>query len=362
MALRGNPRAAHQQIAPRQECPPPAQRTAHRARLTDGELTCETTVQFSGWFARRGTGIWDGPNSERTEVVGFGPLIGFLLMGRWDGGQLSEQQAELARTWLGTPSLIADLSWGQVDTKVLHVSTRDRTVIVKAAGPDNHHIGREITAHESYTSPLVASGRAGGLLRSSRQLNLLVLDYLDGDLVEGTGEELAESAHAQAGELLKLLHGQESRIDDQYEFRVTAKSLAWLDRKHRIDPEVEREARQRLTEYRPLPIVVVPTHGDWQPRNWISENGELRAIDFGRFDFRPAATDLCRLAVQQWRKNATLEATFLAGYGGDPRSEVVWRMDLLREAIGTAVWAHLVGDEMFEAQGHQMLSQSLQRF
>jgi thiamine kinase-like enzyme len=301
-------------------------------------------------------------NIEGTEVVVFDPLIGSLVMGRWDGGQLSEQQAELARTWLGAPSLIADLSWGQMDTKVLHVSTRDRTVIVKAAGPDNHHIGREITAHKSYTSPLVARGRAGRLLHSNRQLNLLVLEYLEGELVEGTGEELAESAHAQAGELLKLLHGQENRIDDQYEFRVTAKSLAWLDRKHQIDPEVEREARQRLIEYRPLPIELVPTHGDWQPRNWISENGELRAIDFGRFDFRPAATDLCRLAVQQWQKYPMLEAAFLGEYGGEPRTEVVWRMDLLREAIGTAVWAHLVGDELFEAQGHQMLSQSLQHF
>lgn len=171
--------------------------------------------------------------------------IGFLPMERWDHGHLSRQQAELAETWLGAPSLIADLSWGQVDTKVLRVSTGDGTVIVKAAGPDNHHIAREITAHESYTSPLVTRGRAGRLLHSSRQLNLLVLEYLEGDLVDGTAEELTESAHSQAGELLNLLHGRQSRADDQYEFRMTAKSLAWLDRKHRIDPEVEREALRR---------------------------------------------------------------------------------------------------------------------
>ena len=33
----------------------------------------------------------------------------------------------------------------------------------------------------------------------------------------------------------------------------------------------------------------------------------------------------------------------------------------LREGIGTAVWAHEVGDEVFEAQGHQMLADTLAR-
>ena len=31
----------------------------------------------------------------------------------------------------------------------------------------------------------------------------------------------------------------------------------------------------------------------------------------------------------------------------------------LLEAIGTAVWAHQVGDEVFEAQGHRMISDVL---
>src|SRR5687767_4673361 len=105
-------------------------------------------------------------------------------MGQWDAGRLSEQQAQLARMSLGTPEVISDLSWGQADTKVLHVRTHDRRVIVKAGGPDNHHIGREITAHESYTGPLVASGRVGRMLHSSRNSNVLVLEYLEGELVE----------------------------------------------------------------------------------------------------------------------------------------------------------------------------------
>jgi hypothetical protein len=281
---------------------------------------------------------------------------------RWDGGRLSAQQAELVMSWLGAPEFIADLSWGQMDTKVLQVHVGCSRMIVKAAGPDNHHIGREISAHSSYTRPLVGQGQAGRLLYSSRELNLLVLEYLDGELLEGTGGELAEDIHVQAGELLKLLHVQARRLDEEYEFCATAKAISWLDRPHRIEPQVEREVRCRLAEYLPQAIDVVPTHGDWQPRNWLSDQGRVKAIDFGRFDFRPAATDLCRLAVQQWQKEPALEAAFLRGYGDDPRSRTVWRMDLLREAVGTAVWAHLAGDGAFESQGHRMLHQALRNF
>jgi Ser/Thr protein kinase RdoA (MazF antagonist) len=60
----------------------------------------------------------------------------------------------------------------------------------------------------------------------------------------------------------------------------------------------------------------VPTHGDWHPRNWIVDDaGVVRAIDLGRADLRPAATDLLRLSSRELRGDPTLEAAFLDGYG-----------------------------------------------
>jgi len=47
------------------------------------------------------------------------------------------------------------------------------------------------------------------------------------------------------------------------------------------------------------------------------------------------------------------------GYGNDPREPAAWRSTLLREAIGTAVWAYLVGDRAFDEQGHRMIARSL---
>lgn len=279
--------------------------------------------------------------------------------GQWDGGLLGPEQSKLAESWLEAPQLVADLSWGLVDTKVLHVHSPAGPVIVKAGAPANHHLAREIAAHKAFTRPLVEQGRAARVLHAEPRANVLVMEYLDGLLVEGTPAEQAPDTYVQAGRLLKLLHGQETRTDGSYEARATSAALAWLERDHRIDSEIDQEARRRLAGYRPQATAVVPTHGDWQPRNWLIHRGEVRIIDFGRFAFRPAATDLCRLAVQQWRGQPELEQAFLAGYGADPRSEAAWRIALLREAIGTAVWAFQVGDEAFENQGHRMLREAL---
>jgi hypothetical protein len=82
-------------------------------------------------------------------------------------------------------------------------------------------------------------------------------------------------------------------------------------------------------------------------------------IDFGRADLRPAYTDLTRLAAQDFRRNPALERAFLDGYGADPREPASWHRQQVREAVGTTVWARLVGDEKFEAQGHRMIAEAL---
>jgi hypothetical protein len=63
--------------------------------------------------------------------------------------------------------------------------------------------------------------------------------------------------------------------------------------------------------------------------------------------------------VRQFARNPALETAFLDGYGSDPRTPDLWRILLLREAIGTAVWAYQVGDERFEQEGHRMIENVL---
>ena len=254
------------------------------------------------------------------------------------------------------------MSWELVDTVVLDVDSEHGRVVVKAAGPNNHHIGREITAYQGFTDCLARTGHAAQLLHEDRAANLLVIQYLDGSLVEGSDAEHSPETHCQAGRLARTFHHQAERPDPDWDASAVAKSLFWLDKPHRIDPQHASRLRSILTEHQPQAVVVVPTHGDWQPRNWLVDAGTIKVIDFGRFAWRPAISDFCRLAAQQWRRDPRLEDAFFAGYGGDPRIPDQWRMLAIHEAIGTAVWAHQVGAERFESQGHRMIAEALELF
>lgn len=262
-------------------------------------------------------------------------------------------------TWFPGVCLLNDLSWNLVDTAVLEVARGQPRYVVKAAGPSNHHIGREIEAYESATGVWACQDRAPRLVHSDRSLNLLVTEYLEGFLVEGSDAEYEAATYLQAGQLLRTFHQQAARIDARYEATATAKTMAWLKTRHRIEESRTEKVRAILAAYRPEPVVIVPTHGDWQPRNWLMNGSELRIIDFGRFEFRPAISDFCRLAVQQWRSSPELQTAFFEGYGSDPRDSEAWNMMLLREAVSTAVWAFQVGEQEFEKQGHRMLGEAL---
>lgn len=188
-----------------------------------------------------------------------------------------------------------------------------------------------------------------------------VLDtrYLPGELVTGTSAQDEPSTYRQAGELLRLLHGQLAVADDGYERAADARALRWLAGPHRIAPDVEQRLRETIAGWPTSAVTLVPTHGDWQPRNWLVHYGVVRVIDLGRADMRPAMTDLARLAAQDFARDPRLEAAFLDGYGDDPREPDAWHRNAVREAIGTAAWAFGVGDESFEAQAHRMLAAAL---
>ncbi len=276
-----------------------------------------------------------------------------------DIAHLTSQQRSLLNTWLPRVEVARDHSWGLVGTTVLEVVHDGQRLIVKAADADDHHMERELRAHRNWLRPWYERGRAPRLVHADAAAKLIVTRYLPGELVQGSEYEWHCDTYRQAGELLAQLHGQLAVVDDSFEAREQDKSLAWLDKPHRIPRGVEARLRAEVESWPTPPARLVPTHGDWQPRNWLVHNGVVSAIDFGRADLRPALTDFARLAARQFRAEPALERAFFDGYGSDPRTRDAWRRTQIREAIGTAVWAHLVGDEAFERQGHRMVEEAL---
>lgn len=272
---------------------------------------------------------------------------------------LTQDQRALVRGWLDDAEVVSEHSWGLVDTTVLRVRTAGHDLTVKASGTRNHHIGREIDAHERWTGPLLDDERAPRLLHADREAHVLVTTWLPGELAQDGPAQHDPEVHRQAGDLLARLHEQAARLDDEWEAAQRRRVLTWLGRAHRIPEEQEARVRELVAGWPDDPAVVVPTHGDYQPRNWLWDDGTVRVIDFGRAAWRPAATDLTRLAVQEWVERPDLEAAFLEGYGADPREPGAWSRMQVAEAVGTAAWAFQVGDEAFEAQGLRMLTDAL---
>ncbi|GAA4122324.1 hypothetical protein GCM10022415_26240 [Knoellia locipacati] len=274
--------------------------------------------------------------------------------------RLSPRQLGLLDAWLPGAQVVRDHSWGLTSTVVLEVAVDDRTYAVKAAAPDDHHLVHELRAHAQWLEPWTSVG-AGPILRfGDESARILVTEWVPGSLVQGSGAEGETETYRQAGALLARMHGQSAVEDPGHEGRETARMLAWLDRPHGIPGDQVERVRAEVERWPDDVAVLVPTHGDWQPRNWVVDDGTVRVIDLGRADLRPAYTDWARLAVQQFVGRPDLERAFVEGYGSDPREPRAWRRQLLREAVSTAAWAHQVGDEGFEAQGLRMLVAALQ--
>jgi aminoglycoside/choline kinase family phosphotransferase len=275
-------------------------------------------------------------------------------------GALDARQRALVAAWLPGAEVEADLGWGLVPTTVLRVRAADgRRCVVKAGGPSDHHIAREIRAHLSWLAPWVREGRAPTLLHHDADARVLVTRWLPGRLVLDDPAADDPEVHAQAGRLLAQLHAVEARRDDGYEARENARMRRWLGSPHRIPAADAARLAAMVDGWPEPPAVLVPTHGDWQPRNWLLHDREVRAIDLGRADLRPAATDLARLAARDFRRDPALEAAFLDGYGGDPRDPGAWARTRVREAVATAAWAHQVGDEAFEREGLALVAEVL---
>jgi aminoglycoside phosphotransferase (APT) family kinase protein len=252
-----------------------------------------------------------------------------------------------------------DHSWGLVGTAVLELEHEGAKYIAKAGDASDLSIAREFKAHREWLAPWTSQRRAPELVHADVDAKLLVCRYLPGELVQGSDHEWQVETYRQAGALLATFHQQFSREDPHFEARQTVKTLRWLDGSHRIARNVESELREEIASWPAPSVFVVPTHGDWQPRNWLIHEGVVSVIDFGRAELRPPFTDFARLEVQQFRTRPALDAAFVEGYGRDPRDPEASHRNRVREAIGTAAWAHQVGDVTFEQQGHRMIAEAL---
>ncbi len=272
---------------------------------------------------------------------------------------LTNAQRSLLDEWLGDWTVATDYSWPLQDTHVLRVWAGGRSYIVKASRT-SHHIAREIAAHEQFLGWFKVWVPC--LVHASTVERILVTEYIPGELVEGTDAEWDPDTYRQAGARLNELLVPGS-VSDAYLERLIESSRRSIAAAHSLvgaDQLVEIEGR--LSSVSPRPVTMSFTHGDYQPRNWLMEGGQLRVIDFGRAAQRHWTSELVRLHSQQFVGHEVLQRSFFAGLGRPltPEDAEVFYLERIQQAVGTVVWANGINDANFEEHGRQMIRKILQ--
>ncbi|PNI07059.1 aminoglycoside phosphotransferase [Arthrobacter sp. AFG7.2] len=272
---------------------------------------------------------------------------------------VTDEQNLLLKSWLGPFRVVKDYSWPLQDTCVLHVITPAGGSFVVKASTTSHHIRREIGALQGGLPGL--HGKAPVLRHGSVGAGVLVTEFLPGSSVERSPAEHDPDTYRQAGALLAKLHRPAGTSGDYA--RKIARQTELLIRSARglLGGDTLARAAKELARLELRPVQLVTTHGDYQPRNWLDDQGRIKVIDFGRADARPWMHDLVRLTHQQFVGQPALEEAFYSGFGKRlQRSEAsVWQLENLNQALGTVVWAHKIGDAAFERSGVQRVERTL---
>ena len=273
--------------------------------------------------------------------------------------ELTPRQRALLDDWLGAWTVVADHTWPLQDTTVVHVRSAQREHVVKAS-TTSHHIAREIAAHLDVLD-VIDGLPAPRLEFADAEAGILVTGYLPGRLLLGTSAQRDPDAFEQAGTILRLLQVPGS-VSGEYSERVAAQTAGLIaDAEGLVDAAALGSLSSLVDAVPRHPVRLHFTHGDYQPRNWLVHDGRVSVIDFGRGAQRSWVSDLVRLRGKDFAEHPHLEAAFLRGLGRelDDDDRDVLQLETLREAMGTVVWAHSIGDDDFEEHGRRMIRRLL---
>lgn len=286
--------------------------------------------------------------------------------------RLTPDQRTLLDRWFPDLIVVADHSWPLQTNVVLEIESAGECFFVKASGGAlmDHHLVRELRAYREFSGCVVEL--VPELVHADQDAKILVTRRVPGALVLGSKWERDPRVFRAAGALLRRLHaGRGPEISETYLSDLVRRGREWLDRGEGLLAPAELETvRRELDAFEPAPVALVPTHGDFGPRNWLVDAGDgtgptVYLIDFGRAELRPWYTDLMRVHHRHFAEDPSLATAFCQGAGLSPDSPVPaddhagWHLENLVSAVATIVWAAEIKDHEFEQEGREMLSRVL---
>jgi Ser/Thr protein kinase RdoA (MazF antagonist) len=250
---------------------------------------------------------------------------------------------------------------------VLQVELDDGTMLVVKAHKQRRHFEREVHAYRHWVPAL--GGRAPTLIDVDDTLQVIYLSALPGrPVAEISLAASAETAiHRRAGELLRRFHDAEAvKRSNAYASAQHERLEAWVDRAkpHLLESHEVAIARRLVGVLDVLPDPpLVPTHRDWQPRNWLLADNNfagISIIDFEMADWGMWLEDVKRLYWAEWRQRPELADAFFEGYRHSMTPDDLRYFQAISalQHLSTIVWADEHGDETFLAHGRAALAEA----
>jgi Ser/Thr protein kinase RdoA (MazF antagonist) len=232
---------------------------------------------------------------------------------------LPDDLACLATTVLAGIAAVRDCSWPREGSTVFRLTDRTgATVYAKRHATSKFH-HREVEAYRTWVPDLGPA--APRLVAADSELRAIIITAVPGRSLHGAVHTPAEQRRIfrRIGELAAAIHHSAPARP------APAGALAALEKLERhldgardhLAPGDEDFIRATATRAGQLTALdLVPTHGDYQPRNllWDESTGDLYAIDFERAEPGPGVRDLVRLS-DAWAGRPDLFEATMAGYG-----------------------------------------------
>jgi aminoglycoside/choline kinase family phosphotransferase len=269
--------------------------------------------------------------------------------------------ARFSRRYFPGATVLTDLSWPHRESIVLVLAVPNASPVIAKAHRQAAKFDREVAAYEGWVPSLGPA--APELLFVDPDEQVIFLSRVPGrPAKELSLDRAAEQAlHRRAGELLAAFHaaanlglcnnhaeGERDRLED------------WVVRARPgvLGPSQIEIARHHVDALGGLgDPPAVPTHRDWQPRNWLLDRGDVYIIDFELARRGPWLEDIQRLWWAEWWNRPDLARAFLTAYGRDlDETDLAYLMGISAIAgISTIVWADEHGDNAFADHGRQIL-------
>lgn len=253
---------------------------------------------------------------------------------------MPEPLAALVASVLGPELQVRSRSWPGAASHVWEArAAGGATVFAKVHRTPKFH-RREVAAYESWV-PLLGKDTPI-LLACDSELAGIVVTPLPGVPVKfqplAPGQDV--EVHALAGALARRIHDTASGPAAIAPALPSAYVLKHLSRARLTAADLSR-ARAILAEAAQVSLPVVPTHGDFQPRNWLYDNdAQVRIIDFERAEPASTVRDFRLLVNGPWRERPDLREAFFDGYGRRPTTDEETALAgwVVLDALDSAHW------------------------